>query len=52
MGVGIEAEVTNRDLALVGNMGSHPGDELQVVKQKQRSIMIKNDHCRGFFHHR
>jgi hypothetical protein len=31
MGVGIEAEVTNRDLALVGNMGDNPGDKLQVV---------------------
>ena len=31
MGIGVEAEVTDSDLSLVGNMGSEPGDELQVV---------------------
>jgi hypothetical protein len=31
VGVSIETEVTNCDLALVGNMGSRPGDELQIV---------------------
>jgi len=31
MGVPVEAVISDRDLALVGNMGSHPGDELQVI---------------------
>ena len=31
VGIGIEAEVTDGDLTLVGNMGCDPGDELQVV---------------------
>ena len=31
MGVGVEAVITDRDLALVGDMGGDPGDELQVV---------------------
>jgi hypothetical protein len=31
MGVGIETVITDSDLALVGNMGSHSGDELRVV---------------------
>jgi site-specific DNA recombinase len=31
MGVGVEAVITHRDLALGGNMGSDPGDELQVT---------------------
>ena len=31
MGVGVEAEITDGDLAFVGDMGSDPGDELQVV---------------------
>jgi len=31
MGIGVEAEITDRDLALVGDRGSRPGDELQVV---------------------
>ena len=31
MGIGVEAEVADSDLSLVGNMGSDPGDELQVV---------------------
>jgi len=29
--IGVQAEVTEGDLPLIGNMGSHPGDELQVV---------------------
>jgi len=31
MSIGVQAEVTDSDLSLVGNMGSDPGDELQVV---------------------
>jgi hypothetical protein len=31
MRVSVEAIITDGDLALVGNMGGHPGDELQVV---------------------
>jgi predicted nucleic acid-binding protein len=31
MGVGVETEVTNSDLSLVGDMEGDPGDELQVV---------------------
>jgi len=31
VGIGVEAEVADSDLSLVGNMGSDPGDELQVV---------------------
>jgi hypothetical protein len=31
MGIGVEAVISDSDLALVGNMGSHSGDELQVV---------------------
>jgi len=31
LGIGVEAEVTDSDLSLVGNMGSDPGGELQVV---------------------
>jgi len=30
MGIGIEAVVADHDLALVRDMGGHPGDELQV----------------------
>ena len=31
MGMGVEAVISHRDLALVRDMGSDPGDELQVV---------------------
>jgi hypothetical protein len=31
MGIGVEAAITHRDLALVRYMGSDPGDELQIV---------------------
>jgi len=31
VGVGVETVITDRDLALVGDMRGHPGDELQVV---------------------
>jgi hypothetical protein len=31
MGIGVKAIKTHRDLALVGNMGGDPSDELQVV---------------------
>jgi hypothetical protein len=31
MGVGVEAVISHRDLAFIGDMGSDPGDELQVV---------------------
>jgi len=31
MGVGVEAEVTNCALAIVGNVGGDPGGKLQVV---------------------
>jgi len=31
VGIGGEAEVTDCDLSLIGDMGSRPGDELQVV---------------------
>jgi len=31
VGIGVQAEVTNRDLALVGDMRGHPSDELQIV---------------------
>jgi len=31
MGVGVEAVIAHRDLPLVGDTGSDPGDELQVV---------------------
>lgn len=33
VGVGVKAVVADHDLALVGNMGSDPGDELQVVQK-------------------
>jgi len=29
--IGIQAEVTDGDLALVWNMGGHPGDKLQII---------------------
>ena len=32
MSVGVQAVVSDRDLALVRDMGSHPGDELRVVR--------------------
>jgi len=31
MGISVEAVITHCDLTLVGDMGSHPGDKLQVV---------------------
>jgi hypothetical protein len=31
MSIGIEAEVTNHDLAFVWNMGGDSGDELQII---------------------
>jgi len=31
VGIGVEAEVTDSDLSLVRNMGSEPGDKLQVI---------------------
>jgi len=31
MGIGVEAVISHRDLALVRDMGSDPGDKLQVV---------------------
>ena len=31
VGIGVEAVVSQSDLAFVGNMGRDPGDELQVV---------------------
>jgi hypothetical protein len=37
MGIGVEAIISHCDLALVGDMGSDPGDELQVI------------HCLHFF---
>jgi hypothetical protein len=35
MSIGVQAEVTDSDLSLVGNMGSNPGDELEVVHPLQ-----------------
>jgi len=34
MGVGVQAEVTDSDLALVGNVRGHPGDKLQIRPQR------------------
>jgi len=31
MGVGVQVIITNHDLALVGDMGGHPGNELQII---------------------
>jgi hypothetical protein len=31
VGVGLEAVIPNHDLALVGDMGGDPGNELQVI---------------------
>jgi hypothetical protein len=31
IGIGVEAVISHRDLALVRDMGSDPGDELQIV---------------------
>ena len=31
VGVGVQAIVPNHDLPLVGDMGGHPGDELQII---------------------
>ena len=31
MGDGVQAEVTDSDLALVGNVRGHPGIELQII---------------------
>jgi len=31
LGIGVQAVITDRDLAVIGNTRSHPGDELQVV---------------------
>jgi len=31
VGVSVEAVISDSDLALVGDMGCHPGDELQVI---------------------
>jgi hypothetical protein len=31
MSIGVEAVISDSDLAFIRNMGSHPGDELQVV---------------------
>ncbi|MFZ2055537.1 MAG: hypothetical protein WAU81_15210 [Candidatus Aminicenantales bacterium] len=31
IGVGVQAEVADSDLSLVGNMGSDPGDKLQAI---------------------
>jgi len=38
MGVGVEAVLSDRDLALVGNVGSHPGDELQIIHHLRLSL--------------
>jgi hypothetical protein len=35
MGIGVEAVITHRDLALIRDMGGDPGDELQVVHPLQ-----------------
>jgi hypothetical protein len=29
--IGLQAEITDGDLSLVGDMGSDPGDELQII---------------------
>jgi len=34
MGDGVQAEVTDSDLALVGNVRGHPGDKLQIRPQR------------------
>jgi hypothetical protein len=31
MGVGVQAVVTDSDLAFIGDMGSDPGDKLQII---------------------
>ena len=40
MGVRIEAEVTDHHLTLVGNMGSHPGDKLQIRPQREPTLPL------------
>jgi len=37
MGIGVEAVVADHDLALVGDVGGHPGDELRIVHPLQLS---------------
>ena len=37
MSVGIEPVIPDHDLALVGDVGGHPGDELQIVHRLQLS---------------
>ena len=41
MGVGFEAVVPHRDLAFIGDVGSDPGDELQVVQPLHLSANIE-----------
>jgi hypothetical protein len=31
VGIGVEAVISDSDLAFVGDMGSHSGDELQII---------------------
>jgi hypothetical protein len=42
--IGVQAEVTNRDLTLVGNMRGHPGDKLQGLYSKTSSstLLLEN----------
>ena len=40
MGVGVQAVVADHDLALVGNMRSRPGDELQIVHHLQIGALL------------
>ena len=35
VGVGVEAAIAHHDLALVGDVRGHPGDELQIVHRLQ-----------------
>jgi hypothetical protein len=39
VGVGIQAKITNHDLAFIWNMRRHPGNELQIIHRLQRVAM-------------
>jgi len=42
MRISVQLIITHRDLALVGNMGSHPGDEFMAVDVEPRVVPGEN----------
>jgi hypothetical protein len=40
MGISVQAEVADSDLAIVRDMGGHPGDEFQVIQPLHLSGLL------------